>query len=487
MSSPFILRFRTPNKYYVYDVNTNCFLQVSEVVYDVMGHSRCNSWLKIADELSGKYDRKTIMRAVTEINQFQRTENVFSAFRPLRLFFPKTLEEVENALNTKMQQLILCVTEQCNLRCRYCIFSGSYKYQRTHTPRWMSFDVAKKAVDLFVRCSSQSEFPALGFYGGEPLLAFSLIEQVVEYVNAKYKNKLSFHITTNGTLLTSDVTQFLVQNNFNIVISLDGPAPIHDAMRVYPDGRGSFDIIMQNLHDMGQKYPEYFKKNVGFNVSLSVPDKIEDVYNFFLQKESILKGKRLTINQIDYEDTDLFENGVLKISDGRAMMNMIKHLVEQAIDGHGLDPFLKALLENPLIRIHQRCSRQLQENHYPNGICVPGVRRIFCDTDGNFSLCERINPNLYIGHVDKGVCADFVMQLIENYVKTSSPDCIECWAIRFCPACYCQLYRDQYDISKKRAFCMAECQNLSLAMAVYCAVREENDHAWDFLDDITLG
>lgn len=486
METPFIARFRTPRNYYIYDVNTNGFLRVNEVVYDVSDYFGYIPEQELIEKLSCKHSREVVQRALSEVTRSQRQEGVFSTFRPERLHYPMTRGEIEDILNKGMQQLILSVTEQCNLRCRYCVFSGAYQYQRTHASRWMSFETARKAIDLFMKCSVDTELPALGFYGGEPLLAFNLIRKVINYTNQRYERKLNLHITTNGTLLSSDVASFIVKNEIAILVSLDGPPQIHDNMRVYPDGRGTFSTILRNLRALKDEYPEFYERKVAFNVCLSSPDDMEEVYKFFTENEDIFSGKRLVVSHVGSIDTDLFKNGVLVPAEGWQMKQSARRFVETIILGREPDMFLKALYEIPLVRIHQRCFKPLSETHYPNGICTPGVRRLFCTMDGDLTLCERVNPGLNIGHVDRGIDYDAALELAHRYAEMSSPDCRNCWAIRFCSACYCQLYRDRYDINKKENFCPVELIHLLKMMSMYCAAREENDHAFDYMDEISL-
>jgi uncharacterized protein len=481
---PFAMRFCTADNRYIYDVNTNGFVQVDEVIYDIIDDFGRIPEPEIVAKYAGKYPAARIMQATSEVKRLQQAGELFSAFRPRRLFFPKTIERVTDELNTKMRQLILGVTEQCNLRCRYCVYSGSYQYQRQHASRWMDFGIARKAIDLFGRCSSATENPTVGFYGGEPLLAFDLIRQVAEYVNKNYNNRLRFDMTTNGTLLSGDIARFLVDNNFNLQVSLDGPLPIHDAMRVFPGGEGSFRVVMDNLRTLKSCYPDFFRHNVTFSICLNALDEIERIYDFF-REEELFSEKLLSINYVDPRDTDLFARGVVVSTERRPMLNMIKRFVDAVATGRKPDHFLKSLFELLLLEIHQRSIRPLAEDHYPNGICTAGVRRLFCSIDGDLTICERVNPGLTIGHVDTGVDPERVLELANMYAEICSPECRDCWAVRFCSACYRDLYRDRFDLDKKREFCETERKVLSVAISMYCAALEINEHAFDYMGKMT--
>lgn len=107
----------------------------------------------------------------------------------------------------------------------------------------------------FIERSFESESLHLGFYGGEPLLEIELIKKCVDYIQKNVEGKrITFGITTNGTLLTGEVLQFLYDNDFSITISLDGPKEDHDACRKFANGKGSFDIVVKNISEAKRLY-----------------------------------------------------------------------------------------------------------------------------------------------------------------------------------------------------------------------------------------
>jgi len=143
-------------------------------------------------------------------------------------------------------QMLIELTRDCNLRCAYCPTSG--KYAETGARRSeMTPAICRKAVDFF--CSgNNAEKGVLSFYGGEPLLKFGLIRDTVEYVKQTYNgNKFSFSMTTNGTLLTEETMKFLIENDFLLSFSLDGPQPVNDRYREYA---GDIHISGQHLLEL---------------------------------------------------------------------------------------------------------------------------------------------------------------------------------------------------------------------------------------------
>jgi uncharacterized protein len=151
-----------------------------------------------------------------------------------------------------LETLYLMVTDNCNLRCRYCFIYNNMPTNYCHTT--MTFATAKKMVDLFFSNISRNppEYEKLKktifFYGGEPLLNFDLIKQVIEYIESTYTNELAqmgtkfrFSIVTNGTLITEKIAKFVgAHSNLDIAISIDGPEELHDSERLRVNGKGSF-------------------------------------------------------------------------------------------------------------------------------------------------------------------------------------------------------------------------------------------------------
>ncbi|MCD6464278.1 radical SAM protein, partial [Candidatus Woesearchaeota archaeon] len=162
--------------------------------------------------------------------------------------------------NKKIESIVLNVTEACNFRCKYCIYSGLYKGERTHSFKSMNLDTALKSLDVLL--PHTSDLLVVSFYGGEPLLNFNLIKAVTEYLDKNLKGsskKLVYSLTTNGSLLARHL-DFLIEKEFQIAVSIDGPKALHDSRRLYVNGRKSFDDVYSNIELLISKHPEFSKK-----------------------------------------------------------------------------------------------------------------------------------------------------------------------------------------------------------------------------------
>ena len=146
-----------------------------------------------------------------------------------------------------VKALCLHICHDCNLRCKYCFAgTGDYKGHR----EFMSEEVALKAIDFLIENSGNRKILETDFFGGEPLLNFDVVKKTVEYANEKASalgKKFLFTMTTNGVLLKGEIADWLNENMENVVLSLDGRKEIHDDVRKTINGKGSFDVIIENF------------------------------------------------------------------------------------------------------------------------------------------------------------------------------------------------------------------------------------------------
>ena len=157
-------------------------------------------------------------------------------------------EPVESApANFPLQSLVMNLTNQCNLACTYCYEFGEDKVATPDgKPKFMDLETAKASVDLLLKESEGRKAIHITFFGGETLMNFPLLKEVVAYASDRAASEdrfIDFSLTTNATLLTPAIIQFLSDNSIGVTVSMDGPAEMHDKLRVFANGRGSYDII----------------------------------------------------------------------------------------------------------------------------------------------------------------------------------------------------------------------------------------------------
>ena len=217
-------------------------------------------------------------------------------------------------------QLLFEVTERCNFDCSYCGYGKNYtqpSLRPLHSNRNMQWETARTLLDSFMAIWKNPKYNQknilIAFYGGEPLLNFPLIEQIVNYVN-KYKPQtiiIQYYITTNGFFLKKHI-RFLMENGFKVAVSLDGDQ-IANSYRRFRNGKETFPTVKNNLDDIYKTFPEYFRSNLSFQSVLNNKSRIIDVLDFFkttygstteiirMSTRNICKGSHL----FDYfRDTD---------------------------------------------------------------------------------------------------------------------------------------------------------------------------------------
>ncbi len=423
---------------YTLDKDTGLFIPISETFIAVNNELSDNkSKDQIIKKLETKHDINDITFYYDWINKWKKIKPEKNHLNFYKYATPSDLKRY--ILKNGLLQMILCVTEDCNLRCKYCVYSDNYEYTRSHSEEKMDFKTAKKAIDYYFKLIKEGlkfnplRRPGIGFYGGEPLLNFELIKICVEYIKKEYPTyETQFTITTNGTLLEESKSDWLMENEFTISISLDGPEKEHDRLRVYPDGKGSFNDVINNVQHITNK--KYDKVNV-----LPVFDWKSDLFQmetFFSQKEI---PQVSALSQVDSETkTKYYEDFTESdYNDFREKVDSIREYYFQNINTQKIE---KESVFDHLVGFAP--SKELFDtltliNPDPimpyTGACIPG-RKIFVDITGNLHMCERVNDSFPIGNVNNGLEFDKIILLIQNYLQ-SMDKCSDCnvrWKCGFC-------------------------------------------------------
>lgn len=235
----------------VLDICSGSVHVVDEVAYDIIAMFENNPKNKIIEEIRKKYSGRDDVTA-------QDIEECFSQVVSLKesgkLFAPDTFEPVAGHLKAKTSGVVkaLCIhiAHTCNLNCSYCFASqGKYHGDRA----MMSFEVGKRALDFLVENSGSRRNLEVDFFGGEPLMNFDVVKQMVEYarsIEKKHNKNFRFTLTTNGMLIDDDVIDFANREMSNVVLSLDGRREVHDRYRVDYTGKGSWETIVPKFQKL---------------------------------------------------------------------------------------------------------------------------------------------------------------------------------------------------------------------------------------------
>ena len=235
----------------VLDICSGSIHVVDEVAYDIIGMFENNTREFVLNEISTKYaDRDDI--TLKDIEDCY--DQVVALKDSGKLFAPDTFEPVAGHLKAKTSGVIkaLCIhiAHTCNLNCSYC-FASQGKYHGDRAV--MSFEVGKRALDFLVENSGTRRNLEVDFFGGEPLMNFDVVKQMVAYarsIEKEHNKNFRFTLTTNGMLIDDDVIDFANREMSNVVLSLDGRKEIHDRYRVDYTGKGSWETIVPKFQKL---------------------------------------------------------------------------------------------------------------------------------------------------------------------------------------------------------------------------------------------
>lgn len=361
-----------------------------------------------------------------------------------------------SALNIKtyllkhgLRQLTLSITEDCNFGCKYCIYRDHYKYSnRIQSRDYMHFTTAKKAIDYYFSLLEEGQRynpirnPRISFYGGEPLLNFNLIKKCVRYINKTYNSfENSYNLTTNGSILDKQRIDWLIKNNFSIMVSLDGPEDEHDRNRVYRNGKGTFKDVMRNIANLTPEMRERI-------TTISIFDYKSDLFKreeFFNRPEI----PRLSFfNQVGYvpgcnyydqfSDKDFIEFSA-KIKEAKVLY--LEHIKNKKQHRKNKSVFYQLFGFGSLRAIHESSPILPPPRLMPfTRACIPGVK-LFVDVKGNFHVCERVNETHPIGNVDNGLDFIKIREFVLEYLHHMDA-CSSCTFKRACSKCYTDFMED---------------------------------------------
>ena len=456
MKKPFVHIFANSNGKYVYDVNSDNIFKISEESYQI---------LENGDEYNEQLSYLEQMGFLKE-DKVKITEHPAGAI--LTEFY-----------KNQLQGLTLQVTQNCNLRCDYCVYSGKYN-TRIHSNKVMSFEMARKGIDYLFEHSGKTDILRIGFYGGEPLLEFELIKRCVEYIEEKSDKKhMNYYITTNATLLTSEVVEFLVKYKFLLTISFDGLKEIHDSQRKYANsGKGSFDTVVKRLEYLYQNYYEYYIEKVNINMVLNQGNRYKPVSDF-MKSEMIFREASITATLISNTGVKK-ENEVSSKFKEEYYYEYFKLLLSALgrVKRINVSPLMRTefkTLQSIRGGKHRQGIGKLPEKWHHGGPCIPGERTLFLNAEGYIYPCERVcelSEEAKVGNVESGVDIEKARTIL-NVEEVTCAICKNCWAYRYCDFCIRMAGNETESIQKNIKMA---CENMRKAteniFKDYCVLRE---------------
>lgn len=449
MTSTVLFRSQEGN-YYLHSGFNNRFLLCHPLIHEFVKLSRKGvdplQWIESQKQEGG--DASQLEYYFKKFKFLENNHYFDEVDIPQKLSDRLTAETVKSSL-ANCHQLTFEVTDSCNLDCAYCAYGRFYNDYDAREGKNLPVDVALNMVsylrELWNSPLNHSHHKPIyiSFYGGEPLLNFSFIERVAEYVlNMKMEhNRIRFSMTTNGLLLHKYM-DFLVKHDFHLLISLDGNE-YHNGYRKLKGGGSSHALVVSNLKLFKQRYPDFFAGNVRFNSVLHNRNTISDIYRYFKEefkkvpnmsevnphglaadkKEEFLETYRNMNESLNQEEEYFQHHQEKKIS-----LPKPRNVIESIRRYSGV----------VFRKYDELLACEGERRYIPTGTCIPFSRMVFLTVNGKILPCERIGHQFSLGNVTASeVKLDLqrVADIYNSYYDKLSNQCYACHNTDACIQC----------------------------------------------------
>jgi len=433
-------------EFFALDVNTGSLLVLDEASYFYLSKLVETKSKEAAIEETKLRYPNDYENIVNEIDELIKQKILFS---PPPKYFESTLI---------LKSMCLNVAHSCNFGCLYCFAKkGNYGGKDA----LMSFDVAKAAIDFLYKNSEGRDTLEVDFFGGEPLLNFDVVKKTIEYARETYKDKsFRFTLTTNGSLVTEEIENFLFDNDVSLVLSIDGPKDVNDKYRVLRNGKGTFDLVLPKIKmvtDHRNESGGYYVRGTYTHTTLDISKTVMALRDFGF--------KYISLEPVVTKEESI---GIVE-SDLEKIKSEYEHLAEAYVESQKEKPFnffhFNVDLEaGPCIqkRIHG---------------CGAGVEYVAVSPDGSIYPCHQFDgiKETKLGDVFNGITNK---ALQEQFRKANflfnKPECANCWARFYCSGgCLANNYIMNGDIFKPyKIGCEIQKMRIEAALYVQYKLRE---------------
>ena len=450
-------RYKNNGYNIVLDVNSGAVHVVDDIVYDVIPYLEQDGETpaSIRDSLAGKYPEEEIKAAMDECQELKESGLLFTEDR-----YRPAIEDFKKR-PTVVKALCLHIAHDCNLACQYCFAEeGEYHGRRA----LMSFEVGKKALDFLIANSGSHRNLEVDFFGGEPLMNWQVVKDLVRYGREQEKihNKnFRFTLTTNGVLLNDEVMEFCNREMGNVVLSMDGRKEVHDKMRPFRNGKGSYDLIVPKFQKFAESRDQqrYYVRGTFTHHNL---DFSEDVLHY-----ADLGFKQVSMEPVvapPEADYAIREEDVPKICE--EYDRLAKEMIKREKEGRGFNffHFMIDLSGGPCV--YKRLSG-----------CGSGTEYLAVTPWGDFYPCHQFvgNEKFLLGNVDTGIVNTEIQDEFKCCNVYAKKKCQKCFARFYCSGgCAANSYNfhdsinDAYDIG-----CELERKRVECAIMIKAALADE--------------
>jgi uncharacterized protein len=408
-----IHKFIQDSEYYVIDVNSGALHVVDEIVYDLLDENSLKEKEELLEIFKGKYSVEDIEEVYTEIQSLVNGEMIYTA----DLYETIAMESGEK--ESYIKALCLNIIHDCNLRCKYC-FADEGEYHGAR--KVMSAEVGKKAIDFVIEKSGPRKNIEVDLFGGEPLMAFDTIKEIVEYAKVQeklHKKLIRFTMTTNATLLNDEIMKYMDENMGNIVLSIDGRKSVNDKVRTRIDGSGSYDRILPNIQkmvNMRDKSKAYYVRGTFTRENTDFYEDVKHMADLGFKEISIEPVVLPNEHELSLREEDLpviFEQYDKLYAD---MLQRHKDGTDFKFYHFNID-----LQGGPCV--YKRISG-----------CGAGHEYVAITPDGDIYPCHQFvgNEDFLMGDIYNGISNEKMVQEFKTAHVYNKPKCNDCWAKFYC-------------------------------------------------------
>ncbi|MGI6011503.1 MAG: thioether cross-link-forming SCIFF peptide maturase [Ruminococcus sp.] len=451
-----IYQYRNNGYNIVLDVNSGSVHVVDDLVYDVMGMLNTGKNTEETMQILGeKYDPDEVAEALSECRELKKQGMLFTED-----IYKGAIQQFQKR-ETVVKALCLHIAHDCNLACRYCFAEeGEYHGRRA----LMSYEVGKKALDFLIAHSGNRRNLEVDFFGGEPLMNWQVVKDLVEYGRSQEKvhdKKFRFTLTTNGVLLNEEVMEFANREMGNVVLSIDGRKEVHDFMRPFRNGTGSYDLIIPKFQKFAESRHQenYYVRGTFTRHNL---DFAKDVLHL-----ADLGFKQISMEPVVAPES---EDYAIRMEDVPAVCEQYDILAQEMIkrekEGRGFNffHFMIDLSGGPCV--YKRLSG-----------CGSGTEYLAVTPWGDLYPCHQFvgEEEFLLGNVEEGIIRQDICEQFKNCNVYAKEKCQECFSRFYCSGgCAANSYNftgridDVYEIG-----CQLQRKRVECALMIKAALAED--------------
>lgn len=410
----------------------NILLDVNSGAIHILDDLACKLVQKIIDykgdgframeDLICEYPADDVQQVMLELVSAYEDEQIFTADETPRVDLSK--------MNVKA--ICLNVAHACNMKCHYCFASqGDFGMK----PCLMSLETGKKAMEFLIEKSGEIRNLEVDFFGGEPLLVFDMLRDLVAYCRQREKEtgkKFNFTLTTNGVLLDDVVSDWVIANNISVILSLDGKKEVNDQHRVLENGQGTYDIIVPHIKEMVEKKPiSYYVRGTFTRKNLDFASDLQHMIN-------------LGFDCISVEPAVGPDNGFSIMEDDiPRVLKEYEKMTDLLLNTH--------LAGKDIHFFHYNLNLQKGPCLAKRSTgCGAGIEYLVITPEGDIYPCHQFvgETDFYMGNIYNGELNTNIRNKFENN-QLKDKECKKCWTRNFCGGgCHANAYFTNGDMSK---------------------------------------